>query len=502
VAHSVWDLSNGDEGPVIERKVNEGKERAKTVDLGWLGKNVATYIGGQPVQARVASVNRDGTYDLMTPGGDVLENVAEEFIDFLARRGGAEVVSPSHKSADVWQNLERQRRKKDQELNKKDSKPPFKKETPTERWWQKLKKKRQERDDSQSSTPAQDVEPEEPQSSEWSDLVSRLPRVDPNYKKPEKATDVGGGAKFDPNNPEVSGHNIRPLLESLKGSLDTHRLKYLKFLFDKIQHLKDNKADQLEIDQAEQKLLWWVESQRINQKTLNQIHEFLEQVTVKDKKSPYSVGVGHGKTPAAGSQPGDPSQPVVMTRGTGGPLAEDVQERVRKTNGDYDAARNQVMKEMEKVKDDPEKSKQLEEIHHAISEYEQHASQTLVNKVPKDVKKATDGYLDKANGDFDAATKMVQDQLGAVQDFDAKHHLNMVLQQLQSLKALSNKQQTPGSSPPSGAAPAPSGTTGTTPTSSGTSGVQTAPTTSTQTEQPPAAPVAQGEPCYRVMASI
>lgn len=85
VAHPVWDLSNGDEGPVIVRKVPEESERTKGSDLGWLNKNVATYIGGQPVVAKVASVNDDGTYDLETENGDKIAGVAEEFIDFGAR---------------------------------------------------------------------------------------------------------------------------------------------------------------------------------------------------------------------------------------------------------------------------------------------------------------------------------------------------------------------------------------------------------------------------------
>jgi hypothetical protein len=82
-AHPIWDLSAGDNGLQVVRKVPEDSERSKGSDLGWLNRNVATYIGGKAVQARVASVNDDGTFNLVTADGDTIEKVAEEFCDFL-----------------------------------------------------------------------------------------------------------------------------------------------------------------------------------------------------------------------------------------------------------------------------------------------------------------------------------------------------------------------------------------------------------------------------------
>jgi hypothetical protein len=82
VAHPVWDLSNGDEGPAIVRKVPEVAERTKSVSTGWMNKNVAIYVGGQRVNARVAAVYRDGTYDLVTEFNETMNDVAESFIDF------------------------------------------------------------------------------------------------------------------------------------------------------------------------------------------------------------------------------------------------------------------------------------------------------------------------------------------------------------------------------------------------------------------------------------
>jgi hypothetical protein len=81
-AHPVWDLSNSDAGPTIVRKVPEAASRAKSVDTGWLNKNVAIYVGGDRVTARVAAVHGDGTYDLVTEFNETMSDVAEGFIDF------------------------------------------------------------------------------------------------------------------------------------------------------------------------------------------------------------------------------------------------------------------------------------------------------------------------------------------------------------------------------------------------------------------------------------
>ena len=83
VAHPVWDLTHSDAGPAIVRKVQEDAERSKNSDLGWLGKSVATYIGGAKVMARVASINDDNTFNLVTSTGNTIECIDEAFITFI-----------------------------------------------------------------------------------------------------------------------------------------------------------------------------------------------------------------------------------------------------------------------------------------------------------------------------------------------------------------------------------------------------------------------------------
>lgn len=221
---------------------------------------------------------------------------------------GAANRVPSHKSAaDIW-DMVNERPKKDDK--KKDR---FKKTTPTERWWNKFKRKQ----NPSSATPAQDVESTVPVPASDEDrekLWSRLPVIDPNKTKREKATDVGGGAKFDPNDPTVTGKKLRPFLENIKGSFDAHREKFMQWQMDQIDELEEA-GDVEASEDATRKLLIWLETQRINQKTLESIQYFLNETTPKGEGN---VPVVPGQYPAPGSDPSDLSQPTLMQKDVGG----------------------------------------------------------------------------------------------------------------------------------------------------------------------------------------
>jgi tetratricopeptide (TPR) repeat protein len=317
IAHPVWDLSNGEQGPVIVRKVEEGPERAKAVDLGWLGKNVATYIGGQPVHAKVAAVHADGTYDLVTKNGEKLDGVAEEFISFLAHRDGAEDVVPSHRTAGpFWDKLN-----------------PFKKEKPKQQ--QDDPAFAQDQDPTPTNTPIQpdpepfpredvvdppvqddqqapEAPPQPPQAPQApaapqspTDPTKKAPSapqpenledIDPSTeegkqqlrdwlpngnmpeKKKKKLEHPGGGAEFDPSNPVLIGENLRPMQQYIQKYMDAENKQYLDHLISKYEKSR-GRPDQVVKQRIMGDIMRFIRSTHINKRVQNDINKILNGAT-------------------------------------------------------------------------------------------------------------------------------------------------------------------------------------------------------------------------------
>ena len=330
-AHPVWDLSNSDEGPVIVRKVPEEAERAKGSDLGWLNKNVATYIGGQPVVAKVAKIHDDGTYDLVTKAGEHIDGVAEEFIHFLGNRDGAEGNAPSRRSAQWYKNL--------------------------------LKGK----DKPQSATPAQDTPkgkftkkqpPSDPTSPEGQRYYqNKLPTEQDLEPRPKGQTPASAefGSEY-----ELIGETIRPMLHSITKSLDTHRKKYLNHLLKKIDKAwgKNNK------EIATDRMLRWLRTQQVDQRALGNIHRMLTNTTPKNEGK-YDIGMEEGLYPQH-----DISQSILKSKGKQNPVAIAAQDYITRAGGDYDAARSAVQDAIDRLGDEGPEVKRLYEIQEAISEIE------------------------------------------------------------------------------------------------------------------------------------